>query len=343
MSRMFDTIIGNEALCRRLADDIELGTAAHAYIVEGPVGCGRRTLISSMLCALSCEDREKGTLGSCGKCKNCRKIMEGASPDVICIGLDADRATIGVDTIRRLKNDIYTAPNDLDVKAYIIEDADLMTEQAQNAFLLILESPPPYAMFFLVCQNSGSLLETVRSRAPTLRMERLPLSEVEQYLLRNSKKAQELKRDDPDGFATAVFSGEGSIGASIALLDTKRRNALIESKAAASKLISLLSGKEKAAAFELIRTLKDTKRNEVCNLLCTLQVALRDLIMLKKSDDCHLCFFEKRDEALELATHYSLSSLFALYDSSKEAIAALETNANVRLTLISMMQDAKMI
>ncbi len=343
MSVRFDNIVGNEALCSRLADDVGRGTLAHAYIVEGPVGSGRKTLILSLLCALSCSHSASDASIPCGKCKSCRKILEGGCPDVISIGLESDRTTLGVDTIRRVKNDVYTAPNDLDIKAYIIEDAELMTEQAQNAFLLLLESPPPYALFFLVCQNSTSLLETVRSRAPTLRLERLALSSVERYLLENDKRAVALSSENPDEFHSAVFCGEGSIGASLALLDGKRRSALLESKASAKEIIALLSGRDKSAAFELISTLKDGKRADICRKLSTLEVALRDLIMLKKSDDAHLCFFESRDEASELATHYSLSSLFALYDASSDARAALEANANARLTLIHMMQAAGII
>ena len=342
MSSMFDNIVGNDSLRSRLSEDVRRSSLAHAYIVEGKRGSGRRTLALSIIAALCCEHREDGTSIPCGVCKHCRKILERRSPDVFFKGIEDDRVTIGIETIRSIKNDVYTAPNDLDVKAYIIEDADNMTEQAQNAFLILLESPPPYAMFFLICENSTSLLETVRSRAPALRMERLSSLQVKGYLLENDKRARELEEQNPAALDSAVFCADGSIGATLELLDTKRRDKLLESKAFAAKMVSMLSSQDKRSAFEATALL-GKKRGEARGELICMQSAIRDLIVLKKSESAHLCFFEDRDEAAELATHYSSSSLFALYDASGEAISALEAGANVRLTLISMMQSAGII
>lgn len=342
MGAWFDNIIGNESLVSRLSEDVSRSALSHAYIVEGKVGSGRRTLALSMVAALCCENRSADGAVPCGSCKHCKKILSRTSPDVVFKGIEDDRVTIGIETIRTIKNDVYTAPNDLDVKAYVIEDADNMTEQAQNAFLILLESPPPYALFFLICENSTSLLETVRSRAPSLRMERLSAVQVRQYLLENDKRARELEEQDPSALDCVIFCGDGSIGASIELLDAKRRQRLTDSKNAAAKMISMLASRDKKTAFETAISL-GKKRVEARNELICMQSAIRDLILLKKSESAHLCFFEDREEAAELATHYSSSSLFSLYDSSVEAINALEAGANVRLTLISMMQSAGII
>ena len=341
MSISFDNIVGNVSLKARLAEDIERSSLSHAYIVEGKVGSGRRTLAMSLIAALCCQQKDSGK-SPCGTCKNCKKILERRSPDVIFKGIEDDRVTVGIETIRDIKNDVFTAPNDLEIKAYVIENADSMTEQAQNAFLILLESPPPYAMFFLICENSTSLLETVRSRAPSLRMERLGYADVEDHLIKTDKRARELYEKDKAGLDCAVFCGEGSIGASIELLDSKRREKLLASKAAAKKMISMISSRDKKTAFETAIAL-GKKRSEAHSELLCLQAAIRDLILLKKCDCAHLCFFENREEAAELATHYSSSSLFALYDASTDAVSALEANANVRLTLISMMQRAGIV
>ena len=327
MSVSFDNIVGNESLKLRLSEDIARSSLSHAYIVEGKAGSGRRTLSLSVVAALSCENRGTDKKVPCCSCKNCRKIFERRSPDVIFKGIEDDRVTVGIETVRDVKNDVYIAPNDLDVKAYIIEDADSMTEQAQNAFLILLESPPPYAVFFLICENSTSLLETVRSRAPALRMERLASEDVKEYLLKNHSRARALYEQDPGALDSAVFCGEGSIGASLELLDPKRREKLLSSKANAEKLISMLSSSDKKNAFSVAMTLSK-KRTEARDELICMQSAIRDLILLKKSDTAHLCFFEDREAAAELATHYSSASLFALYDASKEAISSLEVQTS---------------
>ena len=342
LSTRFDAFVGNEALKSRLAFDVDNDLLSHAYILEGQTGSGKKTLALSIVAALSCQHRGTGSVSPCLSCKNCKKIMERKSPDVAFIRHDEDRVTIGVETVRDLKNDIYTAPNDLDVKAYIIEEADRMTEAAQNAFLLILESPPPYVMFFLACESSASLLETIRSRAPTLRMEKLSDADVEDYLVKNDARARQLKADAPHTLSSVVFCGNGSIGASAELLEPTKFEKVAESCDFAKRLISLISSSDKAAAFKAINSL-GTKRADICVKLKYVQAAIRDLIMLKKGDVPSLCFFEDKDEALELATRFSSASLFTLYDATVTAVSSLEANHNVRITLISMIKSAGIV
>jgi DNA polymerase-3 subunit delta' len=205
----FPTLLGNMSLRRRLSKDIEEKRLSHAYILEGPRGSGKHTVALLSAAALSCTEQ---TQLPCGHCKSCEKILSGNSPDIITVGLEGEKVTIGVESIRMLKNDMYTAPNELGVKVYIIEDADKMTVQAQNAFLLSLEEPPEYVLFFLLCESSADLLETVRSRAPTLRTERLDRSMVEAHLLENEKRARTLRDESPDEWREILAISSGCIG-----------------------------------------------------------------------------------------------------------------------------------
>lgn len=341
----FPNIVGNDALIRRLSKDISENRLSHAYVLEGAKGSGRHTIAKEAIAAIECEARSDDKSYAsvpCGRCKSCEKILSGKSPDVITVGLEDDRSTIGVDTIRRLKEDIYTAPNDLSVKAYIIEDADLMTPQAQNAFLLSLEEPPSYIIFFLICENSENLLETVRSRAPTLRTQRSSSDELEEYLLKNDSRAAELKAASPREWEEIVCASQGSIGNGLELLDAKKRARLLEYRSVAKSLVTMLGRSNKVAALEAISSF-GTKRSEVCRQLSFLQSALRDLLLLKKCETAPLCFFERRDDAIELSTNFTAHTLLSLYDASLVAVDDLEANANVRLTLMNMMQSAGLI
>ena len=352
-ARFFSAIVGNEPLKKRLYSDVSENHLSHAYVLEGPRGSGRHTVALQVAAAIECENRESAgeadLFGSrakaslpCGVCPSCRKILEGKSPDFITVGLEEDRVSIGVETIRELKNDMYTAPNDLSVKVYVIENADLMTAQAQNAFLLSLEEPPEYVIFFLLCENSTNLLETVRSRAPTLRTHRIETDEIEKYLLVNDSRARALKDENERDWKTLLAVSSGSIGYALELLDPKIRSQIFECRNDAKELIFLLSGSRRSAAFEAIREL-GTKRSDVKNRLFLLQYALRDLILLKKSDNAPLCFFEDRDEAQEIASRFTMATLLSLYDSSVTAIDDLDSSANVRLALMTMMQRAGII
>lgn len=335
----FQSIVGNDNLKERISDDIRNKTLSHAYIIEGREGSGRHTLALNISAALSC--LSEGEI-PCGTCKNCRKILSGKSPDIIIQGLEDDKVTIGVESIRKTKDDMAMAPNDLDIKVYIIENADKMTVQAQNAFLLSLEEPPPYVVFFLICENSNSLLETIRSRAPILRLRRLDDDLVERYLLQNDKRAQKLKDEDASTFETLVFASDGRIGRAISLLDTKKRKTLFEERAIAERILSLLSCPGRGEVLELVSSLGN-KRADILKYLVSVQYAVRDLILLKKTDSAPLCFFPNREQAQELSTRYTSDSLFALYDSLRGASDELEANSNVRLTLLNMVQKARLI
>lgn len=349
----FPAILGNDALKARLGKDVAENHLSHAYIIEGAKGSGRHTVALSVTAAIECEIRERtaqpdlfGDLTKravpCGECLSCRKILSGKSPDVRIIGLEDDRVTIGVETVRTLKEDMYTAPNDLSVKVYIIENADLMTEQAQNAFLLSLEEPPEYVLFFLLCEGSVSLLETIRSRAPTLRTTRLDVSQIESYLLSNDPRAAKLRENSAEDWNTLLFVSDGRIGYALELLDAKARSNLFESRKDVKKLISLLLSSNRAAALGAIPDF-GKKRQDVRSKLSLLQHALRDLLLLKKSENAPLCFYEDAEEALELSTRFTSHALLSLYDAASRAKDDLEENSNVRLTLTYMMQRAGLI
>lgn len=349
----FPNVVGNEALKRRLYKDVTENHLSHAYVIEGERGSGRHTVALSVAAAIECERRKSGgsvdLFGNahdqnipCSTCPSCEKIFGGKSPDVMTVGLEDDKATIGVDTVRNIKNDMYTAPNDLSVKVYIIEDADLLTVQAQNALLLSLEEPPEYVLFFLICENSGNLLETVRSRAPTLRTVHIGWDEIEKYLLENDKRALALKEEDAESWRMLIFLAGGSIGRAIELLDTKRRERILEHRKDAQTVITLMSERNRAAAFEVISSF-GTKRNEIISKLSYLQYALRDLLLLKKDENVPLCFFPDREAAQELSTRLTAPSILSLYDATVNARDDLEANSNVRLTLMNMLRSASLI
>ena len=350
-SVFFPNIVGNEALKHRLSKDIAENMLSHAYIIEGQVGSGRHTVALNVAAAIECEveggeidlfGSVKQTKRPCGECASCKKILEGKSPDILIVGLEEDKVTIGVETVRNVKNEMFTAPNDLSVKVFIIEDADKMTSQAQNAFLLSLEEPPEYILFFLLCENSGNLLETVRSRAPIIRTEKLKAEETEGFLLGNSNTASDFEALTEEDRKLLIFLSDGSIGRAIALLDTKTRDRIIEHRKDAETIISLMADKNSAKAFETLVALGN-KRNEVSEKLSFLQYALRDLLLLKKDENAPMCFYCNREDALETSTHFTANSLLSLYNAASTARDDLEANSNVKLTLMNMLHNASLI
>ena len=106
---------------------------------------------------------------ACDLCNSCKKIEKNTHPDIKIISLEEDSNSIKINQIREIGEDAHIIPNESDYKIYVINQADHMTVQAQNAFIKILEEPPNYVKFMLICSSATNLLETVRSRCEIFR------------------------------------------------------------------------------------------------------------------------------------------------------------------------------
>ena len=336
MKSMMPGVIGNRKLCEKLGNEIISGTLSHAYIIVGPKGSGKHTLAKNIAAALACKEKHSETSPlPCRRCLNCEKIFGGISPDVYTVGIPADKATIGVDTVRELRFGVLTAPNDTDTKVYIIENADKMTEQAQNAFLLTLEEPPSYVLFLLLCERSEDLLETVRSRAPILRMETLTPEQIEGRLMGEAAMA-ELKKRSPDEFYETVMSANGVLGTALSLSDPKARGEVLENRRHAEEFTRVLCSRSKGTDLVQVLSSFPKGRTDIADRLGLIVTSLRDLCVLKKSEDAPLCFYYNREQALELSDGCTASFLMGLADECEKARLAILRSANVKLTLLNL-------
>ena len=333
----FESILGNDELRLRLANDIREKTLSHAYIIEGPRGVGKHTLALNLAASLACENAGDASRPlPCLNCPSCRKIIEGKSPDVITVKREEDKTSMGVDIIRDLRSNVRLLPNDLDTKVYIIEDAHLMNEQAQNAFLLTLEEPPKFVVFLLLAENSVSLLETIKSRAPILRMRPLSDDIVAKHILSSEENAREIKENSPEEFDEIIKLSGGFIGQAKELLDEKTRRPLLAARhMAKSFILQMTERKNGKKAAEMIESFSK-KRDELSRLLSEIELAARDLLIVKKSENMPLCFFTNEDEAAELSFKFNSGAIMGLLQNIYEAKERLCSNSNVRLTLFEL-------
>jgi DNA polymerase-3 subunit delta' len=293
--------------------------------------------------ALACESRNDGSSDlPCLECNSCKKIIEGKSPDVIFVGRD-NKATLGIDAARFIKEDVYTLPNDLEDKIYIIEDADKMTPQAQNAILLTLEEPPSFVHFFLLCNNAGALLETIRSRAPVLRMESLDSVLIDEYICAHDRRAAQMKLSSKKEYDELLKTASGGIGKALELLDAKAWKPVRDLRATVSDfIVACISSRNARTVIPLLSKFS-SKRDALEKELDMLSLAIRDLILLKKSENSPLAFYIDRNEAIELCDRTTLSFLYTLQSSVACAIEENRRNANVRLLIMKMAASADLI
>ncbi len=335
----FESILGNDELRLRLARDIRERTLSHAYIIEGPHGSGKHTLAKNLAAALSCENVNVNNPSHplpCLVCPSCKKILGDKSPDVITVSREEDKTSMGVDIIRDLRSNVRLLPNDLDTKVYIIEEAHLMNEQAQNAFLLTLEEPPKFVVFLLLAENSLSLLETIKSRAPILRMRPVPEDVVANHIVSKEPRAKELKETSSEEFDEIIKLSGGFVGQALELLDEKTRKPLLAARHMAKSFILLMTERKNGKkAAEIIESFSK-KRDELLRLLAEIELAARDLLIVKKSENAPLCFFTNEEEASELSFKFKSGVIMELIGNIYEAKERLRANSNVRLTLFEL-------
>ncbi len=336
MKAIMPELLGNRAAAERLGREIIAGKMPHAYIICGERGSGRHTLARQIAASLSCENRERdGHPLPCGNCESCRKIFSGICPDVITVGLQNERSTIGVETVRELRLDVLTAPNDLDRKIYIIEDADKMTPQAQNAFLLTLEEPPEYVVFLLLCENIKAMLDTVKSRAPIIRTEPLTAEQLEEMLLSNEDIAR-LKKSSPNEFYELIMASCGNLGRALELTNAKARAEVLSEREHARGFVASAARHSGGEALVDILQKFPTARADIAERLALISLALRDLALLKKSESAPLCFYHDREAALEISDRFTTASILSLISACDNAAAAISRNANIKLTLTNL-------
>ena len=128
---------------------VDAGRVPHALVIDGG-SYDARLLAARELSAELLSDREK--------------VMAGNSPDVIVVLPEEKKKTLSVEVIRQMRDDAYIIPNENEKKIYIIAKAELMQDYAQNALLKILEEPPVFATFILLCDTHSVLLDTILSR-----------------------------------------------------------------------------------------------------------------------------------------------------------------------------------
>ncbi len=315
---VFPALLGNDRLKRTLSYDFAAGRSAHAYILEGPDGSGKHTAARQIAASVLCERRTDPSVPlPCGTCSACRKILRGLSVDVLSVSNNG-KATIGVDAIRTIRESLYITPNDGDVKFYIIENAHLMTVQAQNALLLSLEEPPPYVMFLLLCTDATVLLETIRSRAPVIRMERFQPDRLEEIL------TEQTGSRDRDRITAAAHLANGAIGQALALFESGEAER--KRYDTAREFVDLLLGGRKSEAIAYALTRLPKERQDTREIIQLAESAVRDLIAVKKG--APPLFYANADAIPQAARSVSVRSLADLCDALARADADLAANCS---------------
>lgn len=321
---LWKRVVGNELVKEMLASDLASGRLAHAYLVEGADGSGRTTLAKTVCAVMS------------GDPTMADRIYGEICPDISYLRRKDDKKTIGVDEVRAIRSSAYIRPGDLDFKAYLFEEADAMTVQAQNALLKLLEEPPAEVYFFLMCENASALLPTVRSRAPTLRMQPVPKEQMAEYLRSTDRRARELSVKNPDAFDALIENSGGRIGRALHLLDGRSAGKSGELYDAVLGFVEVIASKNVRDIYLSCLNLP-AKRDELSEFYRRTLEILRDLTVLRIGSDADLVSRGNDGARLcELSGRFSQGRLLCLCELLLLQCEQLKSNVNLQNSKISL-------
>ena len=202
---MFNNIIGNEIAKKALKKAVDLKKISHSYMFVGISGIGKRLIAEEFAKMILCTNDTK----YCNKCKSCIEFNSNNNPDFLFV--EPDKGNIKINQIRDMQKDISEKPIISNNKVCIINDADLMTIEAQNCLLKTLEEPPEYMTIILIGTNESNFLPTIKSRCTIRYFERIKEEELKIFLEEKYKK-QVLPKN-------IIEISNGSIGKAIKLKD----------------------------------------------------------------------------------------------------------------------------
>jgi DNA polymerase-3 subunit gamma/tau len=213
----FDQLIGQDAMVKTLANAIERGRIAHAFLLTGVRGVGKTSTARLIAKALNCigpDGQGQPTIEPCGVCEPCRAIAEGRHIDVI--EMDAASHT-GVDNMREVIDAVRYASVSARYKIYIIDEVHMLSKGAFNALLKTLEEPPEHVKFLFATTEVNKVPVTVLSRTQRFDLRRIDPEKLVTHFAGVAKA--EGVEVEPDALAMIARAAEGSARDGLSILD----------------------------------------------------------------------------------------------------------------------------
>ncbi|HEV2743627.1 MAG TPA: DNA polymerase III subunit gamma/tau [Rubrobacter sp.] len=210
--RRMDQVVGQEPVVRTLRRAIETGRVAHAYLFSGPRGTGKTSTAKVLAMGLNCASGP--TAEPDWTCDSCRAIVNNSSLDVVEMDAASNR---GIDEIRDLRDRVNLAPVGGLTKVYIIDEVHMLTPEAFNALLKMLEEPPEHVVFVLATTEKHRVLPTIISRCQSFDFRRPSIETL-------ATKIGEISRAEgivvePEALTVIAREGRGSFRDAEGLLD----------------------------------------------------------------------------------------------------------------------------
>ncbi|MEY8411417.1 DNA polymerase III subunit delta' [Lachnospiraceae bacterium 62-26] len=316
----FKDVVGHNDIINYIRNAVSMDQVTHAYILNGERGAGKKLVAKLFATTLLCEE---GGPDPCNRCHSCRQAEGGNHPDIIWVTHEKPNS-ISVDDIReQVNNTIMIKPYQGPYKVYVIDHADIMTPQAQNALLKTIEEPPQYAVIMLLTENAEMLLPTIASRCVMLKLRYIRDVLIKKYLM-ETLKVPDYKADMCTAFA------QGNMGRAIMLANSEHYNEIREEAVQTLKYIHEMELNEVIQAVNRISSYK----LEISDYLDIMVVWFRDVLLYKATRDVDVVVFkEELDSIREQARKSSYEGIQLIITSFDRAKERLKANVNFELVI----------
>ena len=350
--RSFDAIAGQEPVVRTLRHAIETGRVAHAYLFSGPRGTGKTSTAKVLAMGLNCG---KGpTPAPDGTCESCRAIVNNSSMDVLEMDAASNR---GIDEIRDLRDRVNLAPVGGRMKVYIIDEVHMLTTEAFNALLKMLEEPPEHVVFVLATTEKHKVLPTIISRCQSFDFSRPGVALLSEKL-REIADAEGIEAETA-ALTLASREARGSFRDAEGLLD--QLSSFADGPVTAAKVRELLGGSGPEVLLETADALYERRAADALHVVDRLQnegrdlsrftgelvAHLRRLMLLPHAPEVALAEVgqEERagleEQALRIPTGEVVRMIEALGDTILRAKRGGDAKLELELTFLKLARDYK--
>ena len=335
--KTFDEVIGQEHITETLKNQVRTGHLSHAYIFIGTRGTGKTTCARILAKAVNCENPIDGN--PCNRCRYCRGIDDGSILDIV--ELDAASNT-GVDNVRDLKEEAIFSPAAAKKRVYIIDEVHMLSMQAFNALLKIIEEPPEHLMFILATTELQKVPATILSRCQRHSFRRIPTERLAAYL--QEIATRESLQLEPEAAVQIGRLAEGGVRDALSILDQCSAggritvNTVFETMGLAGnrnlvELLQVILRHDSASALQLFQQIwLDGK--EPATFLGELNGLLRDVMIVKAAGagaEELISGNYERDDLNSFARSMTAEEILYCADTMQSALSRIRTVRNPRI------------
>lgn len=256
----FEEIIGQEHIKRLFCRAIEVDKLSHAYLFTGPRGTGKTTVARIVAKRVNC--LQPILANPCNRCPQCHAIQQGIHLDVVEMDAASNR---GIDDFRAIREKISYQPVQGKKKVYIIDEVHMLTNEAFNAILKMLEEPPAHALFILATTNPEKVPETVLSRCQLIPFRNLTVEAIQGYI---SKICLAEASQISDGAAKMIANySKGGLRDALVLLEQCLRFHQPAVAIEENDVIKIIGGVTSSVLEECLRGLIQNDRSRIIEFM----------------------------------------------------------------------------